>query len=726
MGIVGTNYSGLANSTTYYFKINGTEYSILTGSGILPYPTYQDVANLIEVEVSPSYACVLYGPDPYNEDIYIFNRAILGFGSTVLLAQGTSGPDLFSNLIGWAGFNESPVLPYSPQASTIVALTRDNFNNFTELGSPTILPTGSANSVAINQSVTQLAVAHNSSPYVTTYSVLSYALTDAILDAFDNSVNTVSGNFLIAGFAIGQIVNMISNTAKIVNVQITNVTATKMNITGITLTSQSVPNLTVSSFNKLANPSSLPSSTGQAVAFSSSGTYLAVAYQNGFIVYEWNGVVFNAVTTEALGPCYCCTFSNDENYLAVGSSVSPYIYIYSRSGSVFSLISSPGILPTGTVLSCAFSNTTSNYLVVGTNSSPYLIAYVKSGSVFNQLTNLSYSNVSSVTGCAFNYNDSYLVASSNAGQTIILYQFSGIFVPVPVVSPSVPPTAATGITFSESGFLVAASDTSSPYIDVYFQNGNVLFSEQHLNTLPNSASKNCTISFDNKYLVTVNSDSPYINLYGLNVASNALITAGLALTKYVPVHFYIASGTAVLSGHVTAILNYSYIASGTAVLSGSANFSIGNEYTYTASGTAILSGAALTTRYTAYYIYNFAGGTAIFSGTVDFSVNGDIYVYTPYPIIAYLSGAIADNILNIIATVHSGTARFSGSVISILQKYYSYTASGTAIFSGSASHTIVFSYIASGTAIFSGAAATYTTATMLFYGDTFYNVGYYT
>jgi hypothetical protein len=734
MGIIGTDFSGLANSTTYYFKINGTEYNITTGTGVLPYPSYQDVANLIEAVVSPTFTCLLYGLNQYNEDIYIYDSSHLGFDSTVFLAVGTSGLDLFTHLIGWTGFNKAPVLPYSPQALTDTALVRNNYNSFIELGDPDVLPTGSASGVAINQSVTQIAVSHAVFPYLTIYSILAYTLSDVHFRADDNSINTISGNFVTAGFTTSQTINIISKTVTVPNVVATSVSSHKIIVSGTTLTTQeAAPTATIVTFIKLTDLDTLPTVTAKSVAYSSSGAYLAVTHQNGFIVYKWTGLTFNVVHTESFGTCYSCAFSHDENYLAIGSSVSPYLYIYSRSGDTFTLVSNPSITPpTGTVLSCAFPNVTSNYLIVGTNAAPYLIAYVKSGSVFNNLSNLTYSNATGVTGCAFSYDDSYLGITSASVRTIALYSFSNNVFNLVTIAPLAPPTAATSIAFSQNNKLVVAGDTSSPFIDVFFKNGNELFSEQHLNTNPASATQNCAIAFNNSYLVVVNTSSPYINIYSINTTTlNSLVSGGIALTEKAAITFIYThvTGTAVLFGTVHGFtqVNVNYTASGTAHLSGSANFVIGPEFFYATSGTATFGSAAVTSRFTAFYIYAFAGGTARFSGAISFSFNGDTYVYVLINYRVILSGNIFGfTKVDITATVHSGTMRLTGSAITSNIRLYSYTPSGTAVLSGSAitSFFPTFAYTPSGTAVLSGSATTFHLVG-IFYGDMYYGDGYY-
>jgi len=100
-----TDQSGLADSTTYYFKVNSVEYDITTSVS----PTYQDVANLMDTALdSAGFSAVIVGTAP-DQQIRIRNVGVRGLGSVCILTQGTTSPDLFSNLNFWSRFRIPPV-----------------------------------------------------------------------------------------------------------------------------------------------------------------------------------------------------------------------------------------------------------------------------------------------------------------------------------------------------------------------------------------------------------------------------------------------------------------------------------------------------------------------------------------------------------------------------------------------------------------------------------------
>lgn len=101
-----TDPSGLQVTTTYYFKVNTVEYSILTGD---PAPTFQEVADLMDTAVTgASFSVVIVGDAP-NQDIRVINEGDRGWDSEIDLEYGTSGPNLWINLTGFTGFD--PAVP---------------------------------------------------------------------------------------------------------------------------------------------------------------------------------------------------------------------------------------------------------------------------------------------------------------------------------------------------------------------------------------------------------------------------------------------------------------------------------------------------------------------------------------------------------------------------------------------------------------------------------------
>ncbi len=131
---------------------------------------------------------------------------------------------------------------------------------------------------------------------------------------------------------------------------------------------------------KLPNPDVLPTGTGYSCSFSPDNNYLAVAHENSpFItIYKRNGDTFTKLSNPANRPTgYAgtdCSFSPDNNYLAVTHDSSPFITIYKRNGDTFTKLPDPDVPPAYIGYGCSFSPD-SNYLAVSHENSPYITIY---------------------------------------------------------------------------------------------------------------------------------------------------------------------------------------------------------------------------------------------------------------------------------------------------------------------------------------------------------------
>ena len=178
-----------------------------------------------------------------------------------------------------------------------------------------------------------LAVAHNVTPFVTTYGV--------DVDDFNKFVNP-SG--LPAGIGRG--------------------VAFSGDGTYMAVAHQTTPFITIykregDTFTKLANPSALPTATGRGVAFSGDGTHIAVAHQTTpFItIYKRSGDTFTKLANPSGLPTSIgngVAFSGDGTHMTVTHGASPFITIYKRSGDTFTKLANPSGLPAGEGYGVAF------------------------------------------------------------------------------------------------------------------------------------------------------------------------------------------------------------------------------------------------------------------------------------------------------------------------------------------------------------------------------------
>ena len=133
------------------------------------------------------------------------------------------------------------------------------------------------------------------------------------------------------------------------------------------------------------------------IAFNPSGSLLAA--RGSFDGSTYSVIIFNTsaetlsyvTTLTPGGTTYCLDWSSDGQYLAVGTSVSPYLNIYSVSGTTFTQVSGTTITPsTGGVRSIKFAPTNNDFVLTNYNNPANLRTYNITGNTVTLLSNLSY------------------------------------------------------------------------------------------------------------------------------------------------------------------------------------------------------------------------------------------------------------------------------------------------------------------------------------------------
>ena len=157
-------------------------------------------------------------------------------------------------------------------------------------------------------------------------------------------------------------------------------------------------------------------------------------------------------------------------YLAVGSSVSPFIAIYKRNGDTYTKLTTPASVPAYSVTGVAWNGST--HLILAHGGYPYVTVYKRTGDTFTKLsdftTNEGYADTGKVrvddTGgyMAFNYSlTPYVKTCTISGDTFAMCA-------APAVPPATGNAGATNVQFnlnSGSGDWFALTARSS--LNVY-------------------------------------------------------------------------------------------------------------------------------------------------------------------------------------------------------------------------------------------------------------------
>ena len=179
-------------------------------------------------------------------------------------------------------------------------------------------------------------------------------------------------------------------------------------------------------FSKLANVSTLPNGDAYDVEFSQDNNYMAVGSVASPCLFIYAKNLSNASNwTKLANPgtlpssLFSVAFSQDNNYMSVGSSSSPYLLIYAKNlsdASNWTKLANPGTLPTGGVNGVSFSND-NNYMAVAHYISPYLTIYAKNlsdASNWTKLANVSTLPTGTGNGVAFSQDNNYMAVGHSS------------------------------------------------------------------------------------------------------------------------------------------------------------------------------------------------------------------------------------------------------------------------------------------------------------------------
>lgn len=319
---------------------------------------------------------------------------------------------------------------------------------------PGVLPAGQGNASRFSPDGRFLAIAHNTSPFVTIYerqgSTFTKLADPASLPA--GAANHVAwspnGDFLCVAHATTPFITIYQRQGN--------------------------------NFTKLANPAALPPAAGNHVAFSPNGEFLAVCANAspGFKIYQIKGTTFTDITgssgiTSPDGSFGVCAWSADSQYLALSQSsgVGNVFNCYQRTGVTFTGMTITGGQPASFPTALAFTPD-NGYLVGGHSTAPnYAFYYTVSGSTITGVSN-----------------------------------------PFPGGSP--PAGAVLGLAISPNGALIAVVSASTPFLQIYsgsFAGGWVLNSAPA--SLPAGALNRVDWSPTNQWLAAAVNISPFVQIY---------------------------------------------------------------------------------------------------------------------------------------------------------------------------------------------------------------------
>lgn len=166
----------------------------------------------------------------------------------------------------------------------------------------------------------------------------------------------------------------------------------------VALASQNTPYIYFYSFNKttdtltkLTDPTILPTNEVFSVDWLDDQT-CAVGYGSSTIqIYQYNGTKFEQLTTLNTGMAisYALKYSRDKNYLAVAGQLSPFMKVYSISGTTYTALSNPASLPLAQSRGVTWGLNDTSLVISHLAPTPLIQAYTFDGTTLTNLTKLN-------------------------------------------------------------------------------------------------------------------------------------------------------------------------------------------------------------------------------------------------------------------------------------------------------------------------------------------------
>jgi len=241
-------------------------------------------------------------------------------------------------------------------------------------------------------------------------------------------------------------------------------------------------------FTKISNPATIPTTAVRGLSFSPDGIYLAVSdFTDTLRIYKKNGSLFEDFTTllpSSGKRLNWPRFSPDGKYLSISSEDTPYIFIYSISGEVYTKLSGPVSLPVGGSSGCDFSPD-GKYLAVCHVATPYVTIYSILNDVFTKIVNPAILPSSAPASCSFDVSSTYLSLAVSATPVVFNYKIiDGKFEKMANPS-SLPPQNGYGNSFSKNGEFLAIGSTGTPHLTIYRTDTiNIVSKVTHFSTNP--------------------------------------------------------------------------------------------------------------------------------------------------------------------------------------------------------------------------------------------------
>ena len=141
-------------------------------------------------------------------------------------------------------------------------------------------------------------------------------------------------------------------------------------------------------------------------------------------IYQKSGTTFTKLADPAVmpvGACNSAAWSSDGEFMVVAHITTPFITIYQRSGTTFTKLADPLSLPAGAGNGIAWS-TDGEFLVVAHTTTPFITIYQRSVTTFTKLANPAALPAGNGGSVAWSPNGEFLAVVHDIFPCLTIYQ----------------------------------------------------------------------------------------------------------------------------------------------------------------------------------------------------------------------------------------------------------------------------------------------------------------
>jgi WD40 repeat protein len=270
---------------------------------------------------------------------------------------------------------------------------------------------------------------------------------------------------------------------------------------------------------KIDDPDTLPSGTCNGVAYSPGGRYMALASSlTPFLVlYKRVGDAYERLPNPSSIPgaaCYCVAFSPDGTYLTVGhtSTYGHITYKITIATDTFTALTHPTAYPSGDVYGASYSPD-STYLALAHSYTPYVTIYKIENDVFSKLANPATLPPGTGNAIAFSPDGTYLAIACTTTPFMAIYKrdvdsFNKLTNPT-----TIPTGIGKGVSWSKDSLYVAYAHTTTPFVSIYKRTVDSFAKLTNPDVLPAGNGTGACFSEDGVYLAIAHTTTPFVTLY---------------------------------------------------------------------------------------------------------------------------------------------------------------------------------------------------------------------